>query len=169
MNSVRSSSCMFHNRSKTAWGRLFVRLALAVVFIVHGWWKLADMDATIAFMTMLGVPLPGVTAWVVALVELLGGIAMLVGFYVCIAGILLALDMLVALYLVHAANGFSVAKNGYEFVFVLALVSLGVALLGPGKWSLGQGKYCCTGKSSGCCGKCGSGEESQDFSSETTA
>lgn len=116
------------------------------------------MAGTTGFFGTLGIPLPALAAWVVALVEFLGGIAMLLGVYVCIAGTLLAVDMLVALFVVHWPKGFLAGGGGYEFVFTLLLVSLGVAVLGPGRWSLGRGKYCC-GHAKGLCVSCSGGRE----------
>ncbi len=51
-------------------------------------------------------------------------------------GILLAVDMLVALLVFHRPNGFFMASNGIELVLVLGAVSLGLVLTGPGALAL---------------------------------
>ncbi|MEK7532692.1 MAG: DoxX family protein, partial [Patescibacteria group bacterium] len=59
---------------------LVLRLAVGAVFIVHGYSKVVDVAAFEGMLTSLNVPLPGFFAWVVTLVELLGGIGLVLGF-----------------------------------------------------------------------------------------
>ena len=61
-----------------AW--LAIRLALALVLVMHGWQKLAGgMDGFIAMLDKLSFPMPVVLAWLVALLEFFGGIAIAIG------------------------------------------------------------------------------------------
>lgn len=117
------------------WGLVLIRIGLAVVFIAHGWAKLQNIDQTAGFFSSLGLGIFWV--YLVGLVEFIGGICMLLGVMVRQVGILFAIIMLFAIILVKADKGFS----KYEFDLFLLLVSLGVALLGSGKYSLGLG--CC--------------------------
>lgn len=97
-------------RGWNGWGALPLRLILGVGFIYHGVPKLFSAEGRAGFAGMLqgiGVPASGLMAWVVGLVEFLGGLALIVGAFVLIAAILLALDMLVALFTVHLPHGFS--------------------------------------------------------------
>ncbi|MBB5079986.1 DoxX family protein [Nonomuraea endophytica] len=109
---------------------LIGRVVLGAVFLVHGLQKFTG-DGGIAgvtgFFTSLGVPLPGVAAPVVAILEVGGGIALILGAALPIVGTLLAVDMLGAIVLVHFENGFSVSEGGYEFVLTLAAASLVIA------------------------------------------
>jgi putative oxidoreductase len=114
-------------------GLLLVRLALAAVFIAHGWQKLQDINGVVGFFGQISIPLPGVMAYVVALTEFLGGIAMLVGLWTQLAGCLLAIVMVVAIMQVRFAKGFI---GGYEFELTLLLIALGIALAGPGSYSV---------------------------------
>jgi putative oxidoreductase len=109
---------------------LLVRVGLALVFIAHGWAKLSDMEGTVAFFASIG--LASFFAYAVAIVELVGGIAMLVGLYTGVAGILLAVTMLGAIGLVKLGAGF---LGGYEFDILLFLSAIAVALGGPGKYT----------------------------------
>lgn len=111
---------------------LLVRLALAVVFILHGWEKVADMAKTVeAFGGMGFAPF---WAYLVAWVELLGGLAMLLGVWTKCVGYLLAIIMAVAIYVVKGMGmGLS---GGYEFNVVLLLIALGVAFAGPGELTI---------------------------------
>lgn len=116
-------------------GLFLIRLGLALVFIIHGWAKLTNMDATVGFFASLG--LAAFFAYVVALIEFLGGIALLVGYYTQVAGWLLAVVMFFAIILVKGKAGF---VGGYEFDLLLLLSSLGMAFIGSGKYSLCQWK-----------------------------
>jgi putative oxidoreductase len=87
-----------------------LRLMLGFGFIYHGFPKLFDSEERGMFFGMLqeiGVPLPEVTGWIVALVEFFGGIALVLGAGVLIFGVLLVINMLVALITVHLPHGFS--------------------------------------------------------------
>lgn len=59
---------------------LLGRILLAVIFLLSGFGKLTAISGTAAYFGSLGLPLPTVTAVVVGLIELLGGIAVLIGF-----------------------------------------------------------------------------------------
>ncbi|WP_211364361.1 DoxX family protein [Micromonospora palomenae] len=117
---------------------LFTRVALGVIFIAHGWQKLTEwgLDGTAAAFDQLGVPLPMASAWFAALVELVGGVALVVGLAVPVSALLLALDMLGALLIVHLGNGVFVSANGYELVLALGATALLLAAVGAGRFSL---------------------------------
>lgn len=122
-----------HWRGNADLGLLLIRLALAAVFIVHGAQKFMNLEKTVSFFEMLGQP--AFMAYVVAAVEVLAGLAMLLGIGVEIAGVLLALVMVGAIYLVKGKMGF---LGGYELDLVLLLSALGVALVGAGRYALGK-------------------------------
>lgn len=114
------------------------RLTIGGIFIVHGWTKLfiSGMDATIGTFAAVGVPLPGLSAWFAALVELLGGLALVLGVALPLAAILVSIVTIGALVFVHAKNGFFVQTGGFEFV--LALTGATVALgFNGGRYALG--------------------------------
>lgn len=80
-------------------GLLALRLGVGAIFAHAGYQKVTGIDAVQGFFGSLGIPAPEVMAWVVALVELLGGIGILVGFLARTAGIALAVNMAVAVVL----------------------------------------------------------------------
>jgi putative oxidoreductase len=96
------------------WGLAILRVVVGIVFLVHGFQKLFLMgfDGVAGVMGSLGVPAPGLFAVIVTLVELLGGLALILGLFTRLAAIPLAVDMLVATLTVHLPNGFSVLPNG---------------------------------------------------------
>ncbi len=118
-------------------GLLLIRVALGVVFFMHGWQKLFvfGVAGTAGFMASLGLPLPTVNAVAITAVELVGGLMLVAGAGTRLVGALLSFSMLVAVVTAHAANGFFL-PSGYEFAMTLGLVSLAVVLTGAGRYSL---------------------------------
>lgn len=116
---------------------LLARIGIGAIFLVHGRQKFAaGLDSTAAAFQSMGVPAASLTAPAVAVLEVIGGIALILGAALPIFGSLLVLDMIGAFVLVHAAHGFSVAKGGYEFVLALAAGTLAVAFSGGGALAL---------------------------------
>jgi putative oxidoreductase len=124
---------------QTQWGIALLRIVTGVIFFLHGWQKLFEMGhgGVTGFFTSLNVPLPAVAAAIVIAVELLGGLALILGFLTRLAALPLAIDMLVALVLVHLKNGFFIGNTvGYEFVLLLAAASASLFFLGSGAFAL---------------------------------
>ena len=78
------------------------RTLLAAMFIIAGFGKLTHVQGTAAYIASAGLPLPIVVAIGVGLLELVGGLALVVGYRVQIAGLALALFTLLASVLFHA-------------------------------------------------------------------
>lgn len=116
-----------------AWGLLPLRLAVGAVFVAHGGQKLFvfGLGGTAGFMAQVGIPLPGVAAVVVTFVELLGGLALVLGLLTRLASLLLTIDMVVAVVVVHLPAGFFLPR-GSEFALTLLGASLTLLLTGPG-------------------------------------
>jgi putative oxidoreductase len=115
------------------WGIAILRFAVGLVFAMHGAQKLFTFGiaGTTQFFTQAGIPLPGLTAPLVTLVEFFGGIMLMLGVGTRIAALLLAFDMLGAILLVHLKNGFFM-PTGFEYAFSLLAANIGLVLLGPG-------------------------------------
>ena len=119
-------------------GLLLVRGAVGLSFLMHGAQKVFTRGiagVTEGFAGM-GMPMAGVLAPLVSLGELLGGIALLAGFLSRLAGAGLTIIMLGAIVHVHLKNGFFASDGGIEFVLVLAACAAGLALTGPGRFSI---------------------------------
>lgn len=120
-----------------------LRVIAGFLFAAHGWQKFNEFTiaGTQASFAKMGVPAAEFTAPVVATLELVGGIALILGVLTRIFAALLALDMLGALFLVHASAGVFAATGGYELVLLLAAGALAIALTGAGKVSADQALF----------------------------
>jgi putative oxidoreductase len=81
---------------------LIGRLLLAAVFLPAGLSKLSGFEGTVGYIASVGLPLPTVAAVVALVVEILGAIALVVGFQTRIAAAVLAVFTLVASVFFHA-------------------------------------------------------------------
>jgi len=108
------------------WAPVPLRLIVGYGFMEHGFAKLArGLDAFPAILQALGVPAPHLMGWLTILVEILGGLAVLLGALVPLAGIPMAAVLLVAMVTVHLPYGFSSIK-------LLAVTAAGVQFGPPG-------------------------------------
>ncbi|RCW87747.1 DoxX family protein [Phyllobacterium bourgognense] len=95
---------------------LISRILLSILFIPAGFGKLTAIAGTAGYFAAKGLPLPTVTAVIVGLVELLGGLAVLIGFQTRYAAILLGLFTIAAAFVGHLvpwdqANQINFFKN----------------------------------------------------------
>src|SRR5262245_1967195 len=93
------------------WYAIPLRLIVGYGFIEHGYAKLArGPESFTNILHALGMPLPSFLAWATIAVELLGGLLILLGAWVTLASIPMAIVLLVAIFTVHLPNGFSSIK-----------------------------------------------------------
>ena len=118
-------------------GLALLRIILGVVFFAHGYLKFFKMGmaGVVGFFTNLGIPAPTIAAWGVTMLEMVGGILLILGFLTPILGILFAIEMAGVIYFAKRGQGF-MAPKGYEFELTLLVASLALALSGPGAFSL---------------------------------
>jgi putative oxidoreductase len=145
------SSDFLHGFAVERWPLLPLRLIVGFGFIEHGFAKLAKgPDAFANILQAMGVPGPHFMAWSTILVEILGGLAVILGVFVTLASLPMAAVLLVAMFTVHLPYGFSSIKleavtaagaqfgpPGYE-VDLLYLACLAALVLGgPGPLTIG--------------------------------
>lgn len=111
---------------------LLIRIGVGVIFIMAGWGKLNGIEGTAGFFGNIGIPLPAVMAWVVAIVEFVGGLMVLTGTFIRIPAVLLAIIMVVALITTKLDQSFNAARLD----LMLLLTSLALFMLGSGKYSI---------------------------------
>jgi putative oxidoreductase len=94
--------------TRSSWAALPLRLVLGFGFAAHGWAKLTRGPAAFAVLLhRIGTPWPLASAWLVTLLELLGGAALIAGAFVAVVGVPLMLTMVVAMLKIHLRYGFS--------------------------------------------------------------
>src|SRR6516162_2094533 len=129
------------------WVPIPIRMILGVGFMVHGWAKWNRGPAVFAeLLKQAHVPLPLANAWLVTLLEIFGGLALLIGAFVAIVSVALILSMLGAMLTVNIKYGFSAVNTtgltaegpkfgppGYEInlLYIAGLVALILGGAGP--------------------------------------
>ncbi len=140
----------FYTGNLGQWGPVLLRLVVGYGFIMHGFAKaMRGPEKFATVLDTLGVPLPHVMAWLTTVVELIGGFAVLVGAFVPLAALPMAIVLLVALFTVHLPYGFFSVKMvevsaggikfgtvGYELVLLYLAGLAALVLGGPGAFSV---------------------------------
>lgn len=125
---IIKTSRMGYNRSA---GLLLIRIATGLVFFMHGWSKVNGLPGTEAMFAHMGL-MPWVGVFI-AWLEVVGGLALILGIATRFFGIAFAIEMFVAVFLTGGvANGY----RPHELELLLLLTSLGLALAGSGRYSL---------------------------------
>ena len=132
-------------RAQQRIGLLILRLALGLIFVLHGWMNIiGGQEAFLREMlSMVGWSAPDYLVWAITALELLGGLALMLGVFTREAALVLAIEMVVAVVLFHLRQGFFIvavpnAPLAYGFEYHLALVGglVCLALAGPGAYAL---------------------------------
>lgn len=112
-----------------------LRVALGLIFFVHGLIKFGHLANSVAGFVKIGIPLPGFAAPAIALLEVLGGLILIfgLGWATRIFALLLAIEMLVAILFVKLHAGF---VGGYEYEVLLLAALVALVLTGPGRLAL---------------------------------
>jgi putative oxidoreductase len=130
------------------WGPAVLRAAVGVVFAAHGLQKLLPSfgggpEATAVYFGSIGLEPALPLAWFVGVVELAGGLALILGVFTLYVSIALIIDMAVALWKVHLPNGFFInwvftpgVGHGYELHLVLIAALVSLCLTGAGAFSV---------------------------------
>jgi putative oxidoreductase len=137
----------FATRTSGQWTPLILRLTLALVFFPHGAQKVLGWFGGYGFTGTMGfftgkMGLPYAIALLPVLTEFLAPFALVAGFFTRIAALATGVNMLVAILMVHAANGFFMnwygTQKGEGFEYHLLVIGIAVALIvqGAGRWSV---------------------------------
>ena len=109
--------------------RSLMRIILGLTFSCHGFQKIFGMlGGTKQAMFMLG--------WYAGMLEVIGGLLLLIGLFTTITAFILSGEMAVAYFHTHFPRGFWPIKNGGELAVVYCFVFLYLAAAGAGVWSV---------------------------------
>ena len=137
--SIATPSARSSQRSHAHDGaKLLLRVALGALILLHGISKLGTGPAFIIdLVTKAG--LPGAIGYLVYIGEIVAPLLLIAGIWTRAAAAVVAINMAVAVLLVHTGQFFSLGKSGgwaLELQAMYLLVALAVVLLGAGRWSV---------------------------------
>jgi putative oxidoreductase len=115
---------------------LFMRLILAYGFYMPARNKWADIGAIADWFASMNYPLPTLNAYLAAGTEAAGVVLLTLGLLNRVISIPLIIVMLVAIFTVHAGNGFSAGDNGFEIPLYYMIMLFTILVYGPGKISV---------------------------------
>lgn len=126
-------------------GKLILRLALGIMILLHGIAKISSGVSGVGGM-LASHGLPSALAYLVYIGEIVAPLLLIIGFYARPAAWIIAINMVVAIWLVHMKELFVIGKNGgwaLELQGMFLFAAIAVALLGAGRFSVGgsSGKY----------------------------
>lgn len=114
-----------------SYGLLSIRIMAGIVFIAHGIPKFYGVSGGYGFFQSINLPpelfLP------IALLEIIGGLAILLGVLTRIASLLFIIEMTGAIVFAKLSKGF---VGGYEFELLLISICITLVLVGPGRISI---------------------------------
>lgn len=111
-------------------GLLLIRIAVGLVFLMHGLGKVSNLSGT--EQMFLGLGLGGTTGIFIAWLEVLGGLALILGVLPRLFGLLFGIEMLVAVFI----HGLPTSYRPHELEIFLMLISFGVMFAGSGRFAL---------------------------------
>jgi putative oxidoreductase len=113
------------------------RLMLAAVFLPAGLSKITGFAGTVGYISSVGMPLPTVAAGGAALVEVLGGLALILGFKTRYAALALAAFTLVASFFFHNFWALPEAQQMMQQLMFFKNIGLIGGLLTVAAWGAG--------------------------------
>jgi putative oxidoreductase len=121
--------------------KLLLRVVLGFVILLHGISKIKGGPGFVLdVVDKAGLPHP--FGYLVYVGEVLAPVLMIVGFWTRAAALLIAINMIVAVLLVHMGQIFSLSPEGgwaIELQALFLVVAVAIALLGAGRYSVGGG------------------------------
>ncbi len=117
------------------------RVCVGLTFAAHGWAKRfsgGGIDGTAGWFDSMGMKPGRLHANLASTTEMATGVMLALGLLTPLAAAGIVGVMVVAGWTVHRANGFFIVKDGWEYTFVVALMAVAIAGLGPGEWSLDE-------------------------------
>ena len=120
-------------------GLLTLRIAVGIVFVAHGLKHFRNRTKTIAWTESIGFRQPKIQWAFMTFAEIGIGLALIAGVVTGVAAAGAIAMMFVAFWTVHRTAGFFITARpdeGYEYVLVITLTAVALAIMGPGEWSI---------------------------------
>jgi len=118
-------------------GLLVLRVATGVIFVHYGYPKIfVHPRGTVAWFAQHGFP--GYFGYISGVLELFGGLMLIAGLFTRVAGLLLAVEMAVALWRVHGLISHPFAVQNYQFPLMMGVAAFALATIGAGAVSFDQ-------------------------------
>ena len=116
-------------------------LLIARCLIGYGFYEPAmnkwnDIDAVAGWFASMGIPFPTINAYMAATTEIVGVGLLILGLFTRFISLPLIVIMIVAIFTVHYANGFSAGVNGYEIPLYYMIFLIIFVSHGAGRFSL---------------------------------
>ena len=130
------------------WSLLIIRLVLGIVIFPHGaqkvlgWFGGYGFSSTMEFFTQMGIPAP--FAFLAIAAEFAGSLGLIIGFLSRIAALGVAVNMLVAIFMVHIHVGFfmnwegTLHGEGFEYHLLALALAIAIVIRGSGPLSLDE-------------------------------
>lgn len=118
---------------------LLLRVAFGLTVAAHGYAKVfkgGKLDGTAGWFDSIGMKPGHLHARIAAFSEIFAGLGLAVGLLTSFSALATVGLMVVAGWVVHRNNGFFIVSEGWEYTFMLAVGAIGIAMLGPGAWSI---------------------------------
>src|SRR5438876_4770429 len=114
-----------------------VRVVVGIMFLMHGWAKFNAGVARIATnFGNYGLPMPDLFAYTAMGLELVGGVCLIIGLFTRFFAAALAIEMGIALIVVHLPKGYAASGGGYEYILLIGAACFLIAIRGGGPYSV---------------------------------
>jgi putative oxidoreductase len=116
----------------------FVRIVVGIMFLMHvsGKFKIGAAAVAVNTLAKNGIEPSLIWAYVIIVLELVGGVCLIIGLFTRFFAAALAIEMLVALLFVHLSKGYAAGGGGYEYVLLIGAVCFAIAIRGGGLYSI---------------------------------
>jgi len=123
-----------------SWGEItyaLVRVVIGYILLMHGWVKInSGITGVSAFMAKNGLSPGEAFAGSAMFLETVGAVCIIVGLFTRFFAAALAIELGLAFLVVHMPKGFAAGQGGFEYVLLLGVVMLAIAIRGGGPYSL---------------------------------
>jgi putative oxidoreductase len=122
------------------WGEIayaLLRVVIGYILFMHGWQKFkTGMTGVVGFMNKSGLVPGELFAGAAMFLETVGALCIIVGLFTRFFAAAIAIELGIAFLAVHMSKGFAANQGGFEYVLLLGIVMLAIAIRGGGPYSI---------------------------------